>query len=89
MPLTHSHYRSIVRAGLIIAGVIFIGFEFLSNLVLHVKHGQTMLASLGLAAIGTIIYALVVAAIVAALYMLVMKFVRAVLLSDQSKEKSQ
>lgn len=86
MPLTHSHYRSIVLVGLVIAGGIFIGFEFLSNLVLHVKHGQTMPAALGLAAIGTIFYALVVAAIAAAIYAVVMKFIRSVLISDTKRK---
>lgn len=87
MSLTDLQYRR--RAIWVSMGLLFGLFtsvKFLSNLSLHVQHGQTMLTALGLAFVGTIGYALVMAILVIAIGLGLMILVRSILNSDSERE---
>jgi Na+-transporting NADH:ubiquinone oxidoreductase subunit NqrE len=82
MSLTHLQYRKVIWFGMLVVFVLFTSVEFMSNLMLHLKHDQTMPAALGLAFIGTIVYALVMAVIVIVLGVVLTKISRTILAPD-------
>lgn len=68
MSLTDLQYRyRVIWVSMGLLFGVFTSVEFLRNLSLHVQHGQTMAAAIGLAFLGTIVYAIVTAIIVTVL----------------------
>lgn len=82
MSLTHLQYRKVIWFGMFVIFMFFTSVEFMSNLILHLKHGQTTAAALGLAFVGTIVYALVMAVIVTVLGVVLTKISRTILAPD-------